>query len=403
VRNRLDPVAARDAWRAFAASRVLVLVAASFGAIMLADGVAAGSANPSYVHPFQSWPLSGLFDFLFAPLVRWDAQWYLTIAEHGYRPSGFEDIGARPAFFPVYPLLITGLGGFAGPGAAVISASAISLLSLLPALYLLHRLIALELGEETARSTVWLLALSPVAFFFSAPYTESLFLLLSVGAFYAARTGRWAVAGVLAGIASGTRPTGALLLLPLLMLYLADGNWRPHLRRLRPSVMWLALVPAGVIAFSVYLEDSFGDWNQWRESQYLHGRVETVSPLVGLRRAAAALYHAVEGDVADHLQFPIILESAFFAFAVVAVIGVFRLLPAAYGVYCTAVLIPPLLQPAVAEPLTSMPRFTLTLFPLYVWLAHVVRARGIEQGVMVGFASSLAVLTAAFATWHHLI
>ena len=416
MRKRLDPVASADAWRAFAASRILVLVAASFGALLFAEGIAAGNANPAYVHPFDSWPLGGLFDFVFAPLVRWDAQWYLTIAEHGYRPAGFEDIGARPAFFPVYPLLITGLGGFAGPGAAVIAASAISLASFLPALYLVHRLITLELGADTARTTVWLLALSPVAFFFSAPYTESLFLLLSVGSLYAGRTGRWALAGALAGVASGTRPTGALLFLPLLMLYLRDGGAErvrggaerlrdrlPRLRRPRLDILWLALTPAGLVAFSIYMEDRFGDWDQWRTSQYLHGRVETVSPFTGLRRAAAALYHALEGEVADHLQFPIILESAFFAFAVIAVIGVFRLMPAAYGVYCAAALIPPLLQPVVKEPLTSYPRFTLTLFPLYAWLAHVVGKRGWEHGVLLGFAASLGVLSAAFAAWEHLI
>ena len=404
MRNRLDPVAWGDAWRAFAASRVLVLLAASFGAVLFAEGVAASSANPDYVHPFGSWPLGGLFDFLFAPLVRWDAQWYLTIAEHGYRPEGFADIGARPAFFPLYPLLITVLGGFAGPGGAVIAATAISLASLLPALYLVHRLIGLELGADTARTTVWLLAFSPVAFFFSAPYTESLFLLLSVGSLYAARTGRWAAAGALAGGASATRPTGALLLLPLLMLYLVDRGVRPpRIRRPRLDVLWLALTPAGLVAFSVYMADRFGDWDQWRASQYLHGRVETVDPFTGLRRAAAALYHALEGDVADHLQFPIILESAFFAFAVVAVIGVFRLLPAAYGVYCAAALIPPLLQPVVKEPLTSYPRFTLTLFPLYAWLAHVALKRGWEHGLLVAFAASLGVLTSAFAAWEHLI
>ena len=43
-----------------------------------------------------------------------------------------------------------------------------------------------------AGATVWLVALFPAALYFGAPYSESLFLLVSVGAFYAARTGRWA-------------------------------------------------------------------------------------------------------------------------------------------------------------------------------------------------------------------
>ena len=69
------------------------------------------------------------------------------------------------------------------------------------------------LAQQIAYSA--LLAFFPAAVFFGAPYSESLFLLLAVGAFYAARTGRWAWAGACAGLASGTRSAGLLLLLIL--------------------------------------------------------------------------------------------------------------------------------------------------------------------------------------------
>jgi hypothetical protein len=403
MRNRLDPVAWRAAWRAHASSRVLVLLAGSFGAMLFAAAPEGLGPEQEYVHPFGSGPLSGLLDFLVAPFVRADARWYLTIAELGYEPLR-DDIGARPAFFPVYPLLIKGLGGFGGDGAAVVTATLISLAAFLPALYLVHRLITLELGETTAGVTVWLLAFSPMAFYFSAPYTESLYLLLSVGALYAARTGRWLVAGALAGVASATRPNGVLLVLPLAMLYFAaPGKRLPRLRRPQLNVVGLALAPAGLLAYSYYLAKNFGDWTEWRQAQYLFGRVETVDPFTGLRRAVAAAYHAIEGDVAEYLQFPILLESAFFVFAIVATVGVFRLMPAAYGVYCAAVLIPSLIQPVILEPLASIPRFTLSLFPLYAWVAHVCLKRGVDRAVLTGSASGLALLTAAFATWHHLV
>ena len=415
LRARLDPVAARDTWRAFAASRLVVLLATSFGAILFTKAEAGNAASPSYTQPFDSWPLGGLLDFLLAPLVRWDAQWYLNIAETGYDQAGQADLGARPAFFPVYPLLIHVLGGFTGHAGAVLAGIAISFAAFLGALYVVHRLIALELGADTARTAVWLLAFSPVAFFFSAVYTESLFLLLSAGSLYAARTGRWALAGVLAGIASGTRPTGALLVVPLALLYLLDDSprgeslrarmrgWRERLRRPRPGILWLALTPAGLAAFSVYLEAVRGNWLQWKDAQYLHGRVETLDPVSALRRAGGALQRAIEGDVADELQFPIMLESLYLAIAVVAIVGVFRLMHVAYGAWCLAVLVPPVLNPVETEPLTSYPRFMLTLFPLYAWLAHFAARRGWEHGLLVGSAAGLTVLSAAFAAWAHLI
>ena len=80
---------------------------------------------------------------------------------------------------------------------------------------MLYRLVVLELGRPLARPTLLLLAVFPAALYFGAPYAESLFLALSVGAFYAARTGRWAWAGTCAAAAAATRNSGVLLMLPL--------------------------------------------------------------------------------------------------------------------------------------------------------------------------------------------
>ena len=77
------------------------------------------------------------------------------------------------------------------------AAYAVSLAAFLAALFLLHRLTELELGRRLARPTLLLLAVFPAAVYFGAPYSESLFLLLAVGAFYAARSGSWAWAGAM--------------------------------------------------------------------------------------------------------------------------------------------------------------------------------------------------------------
>ena len=160
-------------------SRLLVFAAAVFGAHVLSSGIGTRGADRAIVHPFGSWPLGGALDFVASPLVRWDAQWYLRIAEHGYQ-AHVEALRGTRAFFPVYPLLVRGLGGFADAGLAVVVAISISLAAFWVGVRLLHRLTALELGDAAADATVVLLAFAPFAFFFSAPYTESVFLLLSV-------------------------------------------------------------------------------------------------------------------------------------------------------------------------------------------------------------------------------
>ena len=56
-----------------------------------------------------------------------------------------------------------------------------------------------------------LTAFAPMAFFFSAVYSESLYLALSVGLFLCARNGRWMWVGVLGALAGATRSTGLVL------------------------------------------------------------------------------------------------------------------------------------------------------------------------------------------------
>src|ERR1700761_7096449 len=126
--------------------------------------------------------LGALGNVLAAPAVRWDSIHYLAIAQRGYARPG------DAVFFPLYPLLIRALGFVVGsdPLAGVL----ISAACLAVAMTLLHRLTELELGRPAADATVLLLAFAPMSFFFTAVYTESLFLALSLGCVYAARRER---------------------------------------------------------------------------------------------------------------------------------------------------------------------------------------------------------------------
>jgi hypothetical protein len=416
--GRLDPAARGDAWRAFAGSRALVLGAAALGATIFPFGEASHAAYPTIVHPFESWPLGDLLDFLFSPFIRGDAGWYLRIATEGYDPAGIGGVGAsgRPAFFPVYPALLAGLGGFADLGAGVLAGCAISLLSLLGALYILHRLVTLELGPRIARATVLLVAFSPTAYFFSAPYTESLFLLESVGALYCARRGRWMAAGVLGALASGTRNLGVLLVVPLLLLYLYEdrrigspaelrrsglGVLAPR-RRLRSSILWLGLTPLGLVAYSLYLRADLGDAQAWRHAQAFFGRPDVVDPIEGIRRGTEAAIDALQGTAPDAFQFPIVLSFCFLVFAGVALVGVVRELPVAYGAYSLSLLLPPLCAPAVENPLGGFPRYALVAFPLFMWLGIVCERRRVTGGVVFAFGALLAILTAGFASHQEL-
>jgi hypothetical protein len=418
----------RAAWRAFAWSRLAILTVAAFAALS-ADQGGTGAANAErFDEPSLTRPLGGFGDALASPLARWDAVWYLGIAESGY-PSADSP---RIAFFPLYPLLIRAVAELGGgsEGALLLAAYAVSLAALLGALVLLYRLAALELGRRLAAPTLLLLCVFPASLFFGAPYPESLFLLTSVGAFYAARTGRWAWAAGAAAAASGTRSAGVLLLLPLAVIYMygpregtpavrstPGGEWLATLRPryvLRSDAVWLALAPAGLVAYATYLGFAHGDPLAFGSVQEYWGR-EFAGPLEGVWEGLVA---AVEGarQIASGARNPVFFEQAggdpfraagmnlmllaTLAFALVGAVGVLRRLPLAYGIYVVAALMLALSYPVGPQPLMSLPRFVVVLFPIFMWLAIVCEERAITDRVAAASAVGLGLFVTQFAGWN---
>lgn len=402
------------AWSAFWPSRLIVFGVAIWVAIApIAPNEPLESELLS--HPFGSWPASGLLELVLSPLAKWDAQHYLAIAFDGYVEShaGLPPANEEPAFFPLYPGVVHLLSGFgASPGLVLIVAYLVSLSCFFAALTLLHRLTVIEIGERYARPALFLLAFFPTALFFGIPYSESMFLLLAVGAFFAARMGRWAIAGVILALASATRVPGLLLLVPVALLYLygprADREPAPSrgLRpryRLAPDAAWLLLAPLGILAFSAYLHFTLGDGLAWQHAQAFFGR-QTIDPLTGiwngLSEAGRSLGRMVSGPYRgvtyDHLN---VAQVGFVALAVAGGIGALRRLPVAYGAWVLISLLPIFCSQPQENPFLSSSRFIAVLFPIFLWLAIVCERRDATMTVVALFAASMSIFTGLFALW----
>ncbi|HEY5046062.1 MAG TPA: mannosyltransferase family protein [Solirubrobacteraceae bacterium] len=438
----LDPartLAARDCWRALWSSRLLVWVAAMGTVLAVGFGPARKAFDPPGVTRGFSW----LGNLLAAPAARWDAAWYLVIAHYGYRPDLEAYTSSRTAFFPLYPL---GLSAISHLGVQpVLAAVLLSLLAFALALYGIHRLTTLELaragralpragrsaiarprGEEVARLAVMVTAFAPMAFYFSAAYSESLYLALSVGVFWCARQGRWAWVGVLGALAAATRSTGVVLMLPAVMLYLygpredrapdvlALARWRPSYR-MRRDFLWLGLVPAGLGLYMAYLGLSGGEELMPFHAEDIWGR-HFAGPYLGVWDGAKAAFAGARQLLSlqrQHVYFPAAGGSPFvsaghnlmlFAFLILAIpclVGVLRMLPLAYGVYVLLALALPLSYPVTSQPLMSLPRFLVVLFPLSIWLAAWLAAHPRARApTLVVSALLMALFVAQFATWH---
>ncbi|WP_058304391.1 glycosyltransferase family 39 protein [Gorillibacterium timonense] len=152
----------------------------------------------------------------------YDTEWYLGIAQFGYRTTGHDRLSI--CFYPLYPALVK-LFHYVIPGyftAGVV----VSNLFLLIALYYLVRLVEGEYKDsQTGILAAKLLLLFPFSFFFSIAYTESVFIAFTILTFYALRRKKWLLAGLFAMLASLTRNQGVLLVLPILIEILYDHEF----------------------------------------------------------------------------------------------------------------------------------------------------------------------------------
>jgi len=323
------------------------------------------------------------------PLVgvwqRWDACWYTKIATFGYE-SGENSVN----FWPLFPVL-TAIVGRLLFGAMALGGLVVAGLAYVVAMTGLRRLVALDFDDQTGLATTVAISVFPTAFFFFAPFTESLFLAAAVWAMLAARRRLWLLAAVAALLASLTRIQGVFLVLPIgweALMWWREREWvgkpgSPAVTFLRPIVA--ALAPAaGFVGFLVVSSLIAGktplDTQEAWGGKSFHPPWEVVE---------ASWNWAIQHH--DPLQALNLISLIFFA--LVTIVGI-RRVPVSYSLYAIPqiVLIGTRIQPT---PLTSTARYLLVVFPVFVILA-LVPGRWLRFGWLVGSALLLALLLASF-------
>jgi hypothetical protein len=352
----------------FVVTRAGVLVAGLAAAVLI--GYTPEAGEPS------AWRIAA--DPVRNLLARWDTFWYLDIATRGYHWNGNPLEQQNVVFFPLLPLLMRA-GGAAIGGHPLAAGLAISLIAFLLALCYFWRWTADRLGAETATGAVWLLSAFPPALFFSAVYTESLYLLVVVAACYHVERreyARSATAGLLAGL---VRPNGLLLSVPVAWLAFVGGRDR-HRRIARGAAAIAPLL--GALGYSVYLAWRVGDATAWIANQAAWPNN------LGIRPADA-------GSSIDLWWVPNALP---LAVVLVSVAPLTSLFGVAYGLFVGVNLAPPLLR----HGLMSTGRFSAVMFPAFAWLATRVRGRA-RTRLVIAFALGQALLAALFFTWHPIV
>ena len=281
---------------------------------------------------------------------RWDALHYLRLAEHGYTAAGESRFSL--VFFPLYPWLVRATAFFVHNYTA--AAWIVSGLASIAMALLLRRLVLCDETEEVARNAVWFCLIFPTSFFFHVPYTESLFLALTLGCFLAARKQHWALAALLGGAASLARVNG-LILGPALATEVVLEFIRT--RRWNWRWLWLGLVPLGFLGYLWLNYEVTGDFFAFTKMMQEHWYKKFASPWFGIHDV---WLRALGMNITEGLN-------EFIAVALISVCTVLswiRLRPS-YSVWIT---LNWLLINSTAF-VISVPRYALPLFPIFILFA----------------------------------
>ena len=385
IRQRVGELGSDPGFRYCLTLFVVVRVVLSLWAALVLAVTQAPTSPDAVLRPYQGVePISGgVAELLLGAWQRFDTLWYLRIAAQGYAPHDGSTV-----YFPLYPMLIRLLGTlFAGN--YLLAALVISNLAFAGVLFCLYRLTERQLGGTGARRSTLYLAIFPTAFFFLAAYTESLFLLLTLAAFLSAHEKRWWLAGTLGFLASLTRLQGVVLVVPLLYMYLRDRSFHPS--RLRPDILGPLIIPLGAVLFMAY--------------QYL---VVGSGPLISTYQTQLYAQFVWPWDnIIATFQEILSPEGSFISVLNLSMAGVFlamtvlsfRGLPREYGIYMAVTLCALMLRRTTIQPLVSMSRYVLVLFPAFMLWGRWGRNPRVQRLIVYPSVALLLYLCGQFAMW----
>lgn len=309
-------------------------------------------------------------DFL-KSFSNWDGGHFLTIAQYGYREN------FQYAFFPFYPLVIKAFYQITQNylGAAIL----ISVASAFLGMQLLYRLIVLDFDKKMAEKVTFSLLIFPTSFYFITAYSEGLFFLLVVSSFYFLRSKRILLAGITAALASATRVVGIALIAALIIdIWTREGinkkNW------------YILLSLLGISLYCWYLFNQTSDPFYFISAQ-THWQRTLTSPAVSFWETIRSL--ATPGFITEN--FNAFLDLLFAIFGLGMVLRSFRFLPVAFGIFAVVSVLLPLFTPS----LSSVPRFLLPIFPMFILIAGI-KNKYIAYGYQLISIMLLAVFTVLF-------
>lgn len=327
---------------------------------------------------FKKWSFSlfQIFDLFF----KWDSYSYSSIVENGYSfiPGELSQI----AFFPLYPLLVKVFSLILSHPKAV--GFVISNTALFFACIYLYKLAKLDFNKSVAIKSVLFMLIAPASIYFSIFYTEGLFLFLAISSFYYARKKNWLTASILGFFLSLTRPVGFLIFIPLVMEYLNIDfhSFKIKREKIKKDILYLLLVPAGLLSYAFYLYIKFKDPLAYFHVQAKWGREMSI-PLFG-----------IFSDFGDYgLDYQILAVGAMVLTLILIIYLFLSRARLSYIIYSFLLFVFPLSTNLAM----SIPRFYGVIFPIYFALALLTeKNKYLDYLIIILSVAFLSLITTIF-------
>lgn len=300
----------------------------------------------------------------FISQANFDGVFYLAISEFWYR-------GLDQAFFPVYPsgIWIIHKVLHVSPAAGGLI---VSILSLFLLLLFFYKLLSLD---KPKFSVLWVLILFvsfPTSFFLAGVYTESLFIFLIILSFFLARLKFRFLSGLIGGLASGTRVVGIFILPSLFMEYYSQYKVDQQKRSVQKICKYfypLFFVPLGLAIYMGYLYYQYDDPLLFVHIQPSFGAGRSGGDIILLPQVLFRYVKILLTVSPTTLTFFVSLLEfiLFIAGMSILVIAYKKGVRRSYIFFSAAVL----LFPTLSGTLSSVPRYILASFAIFIVLGMV--------------------------------
>ncbi len=305
--------------------------------------------------------------------ANFDGVHYLTIAKSSYSANFTQ------AFFPAYPIVLRFVSSAFFDSFKIITGIVLSIFFIYLALYFFIKLLRLDgFTNPQIKMAILFTLIFPTSFFLAALYTESFFLFLEIACFYCARRNKWLLAGILGMLASATKITGILLLPSLIWEWIIANKLltRPLFKNYKINFIFnickspfLYLVPLGLLLYMTYLYIQFKDPLLFWHVQSAFGASRSSNSLIFIPQVIWRYLKILSQNSFYHYDYWVALvEFCSFIFAfLILVAGMKYNIRKSYLLYSWLLF----LTPIFTGTFSSLPRYILIIFPIYMILAKI--------------------------------